>query len=398
MLAVVVLGTVAACSDRQSSSPPTVSIEDSAGVRVVRVPPLQSFAVPKLDVARVYTTRRVAGEALELFRVSDALFLADATLVLANSGTEELIFIDPEGASFHRFGGKGQGPGEFNGLSRLLSQADGGFLAWDFRLSRFGMDGVFVGTERLDPENRVVSLEPLAVYGDRRIVAVLGEQRYFQKSGERRDTVPLMVFDSGQAAPDTVGTWMGLERAFGALGGQATFIAPIGFARTVFFASNGERVAIGSSDSLDVTVFDSALRAALRLVAPRSGRPVTEAQKKAWRDFMLERLPMENDVIRATWSGAPIRETLPGFEGLGVDPAGRVWVGQATVPGSSRRRWVVFDADGIPLGEWEPKAGWFGYLPGRTELLALGADRVALLVRSEFDEESVEVWHVRWKE
>lgn len=398
VLAAAVVGALVACGERRSPSAPTVSVEDSAGVRFVRVPPLKSFSVPKLAVERLYITKDIGGEALELFRVRDALFLTDGTLAIANSGSEEIIFIDPEGSSSRRFGGKGQGPGEFSGLARLIGQPGGGFLAWDYRLSRFDENGAFVGTERLDPESRVVSLEPLAVYPDGRIAAVLGEQRYFQRSGERRDTVPLMVFDSGQVHPDTVGTWMGLERAFGELGRQGTFIAPIGFARTVFFGANRERVAIGSSDSLDVTVFDIALKPVLRLVAPASGQLVTDDQRKAWRDFMLGRLPMDNEVVRTTWSEAPIRPTLPGFEGLGVDGGSRLWLGEPTVPGSARRRWVVFEADGVPLGEWETRAGWFSYLPGRTELLALGADRVALLTRNELDEEFVEVWKVKWQE
>lgn len=386
------------CGVGERPVPPTVTIEDSSGVRVVRIPPLEQFSLPEIDAERLYSTQDVGRGGLELFRVRDALFLMDGTLVIANGGTDELFFIGPEGVSVRAVGRKGRGPGEFNGLSRLIPESEGGFLAWDFRLSRFDKHGAFVGTERLNPESRVVSLEPLAVYGDGRIVAVLGQQNYFQRNGERRDTVPLMVFPSGQDAPDTIGTWKGLERAFGELRGQATFIVPIGFARTVFFGANGERVAIGSSDSLDLTVFDSALKVTLRLVARSSKRHPTDAQEKAWRDFISGRMSLNDDDVRRAWAEGPIRETLPGFDGLAVDSEGRLWIAEATVPGSARRRWVVFDADGTPVGEWKVRATWHSYLPGRTELLAVGSDRVALLRRTEFDEESVEVWQIHWRE
>ncbi|GMV06190.1 MAG: hypothetical protein AMXMBFR53_24660 [Gemmatimonadota bacterium] len=396
IIAAALAGAAAACGGGQTNSAPVVNVGDSAGVRLVRVPPLGSFSMPELDVVRLYSTADVGGAPLELFRVRDALFLADGTLVLANGGTEEIVFVDPAGRSHRRFGGKGQGPGEFNGLSRLLARPGGGFLAWDYRLSRFDHEGAFIATLRLDPSSRVVSVAPLAVHDDGRIVAVLGEQRYFQRSGERRDTVPLMVYTPDRAQPDTVGTWPGLERAFGELRGSATFIVPIGFARTAFSASNGGRVAIGSSDSLDVTVFDADLKAVLRLVAPAAGRAPTPAQQKAWREFALARLPMDDEQVRTAWSEAPIRGTFPGFDGLDVDPEGRLWLSEATVPGSARRRWVVFAADGTPLAEWEPLALWPSYLPGRTELLALGGDRVALLRRDQLDEESVEVWRINW--
>ena len=79
------------------------------------------------------------------------------------------------------------------------------------------------------------------------------QQLFFQANGERRDTIPLMVFGPHGQTADTVGTWLGLERAFFELPSAGTFTVPIGFARTVFHASSGNRVAIGFPDSLDVS-------------------------------------------------------------------------------------------------------------------------------------------------
>lgn len=383
-----------ACTGEPALPPPTVAVSDSGGVRMVRIPPLGQFGLPQQRLYREYSTNRLGGKSVELFRVADALFLRDGSLVIANGGTEELFVIDSAGMSVRHLGGKGEGPGEFSWLHRLLPGESGDFFAWDYRFSRYSPNATFVGTSRLDPENRVVSLEPLAVFNDDQIAAVLGEQRYFQRSGERRDTVPLMVFSATASAPDTVGTWMGLERAFGNMKGRGTFIVPIGFARTAFYASNGERIAIGSTDSVDVTLFGSNMRPVLRIVAPAPKAKVTAEERDAWREYRDARVPMDNEDIRTAWANAPIRETLPGFEGLAVDSEGNVWIGEAVSPDVKNRRWIKFKPDGTPESEVVLPATWIGYLPGRTELLAVGRSRFAVLRRNRMDEESVEVWGI----
>lgn len=393
MLLNLVAASLTGCVDAPAPPPSSVATSDTGGVRFVRVPPLNELALPELPAALLYSTADIGGAGLELFRVRAALFAADGTLVIANAGSEELLLVDPGGGAVRRLGGRGQGPGEFSGLSALIPAPGGGFFAWDYRLSRFGEDGSFLETLGLDQENPAVSMQPLAVFHDGRIAATLVQQRYFQPSGERRDTVPLLVF--GHSGVDTVGTWSGLERAFVELSGQGTFVVPIGYGRTVFHASNGERIAIGSTDSLDVTVFDAELKPALRLVAPRTRKAVTAEERSGWRQYVLQRLPMDIDDVRRAWERAPVRETLPGFDGLAIDVEGRLWIGEAGVPGAATRRWVVFGPDGTPEGELRVPALWSGYLPGSTELLAVGRDRIALLRRNDMDEDVVDVWTVR---
>lgn len=380
------------CADTTDAVRPMVSVSDSGGVRFVRIPVLEAVTVPDLGAAKLYSTAAIDGAALDLFRVRDALFLDDGTLVVANGGTEELIFIDPVGRAARRFGGEGEGPGEFRRLNTLVPAPDGGFFAWDYRLTRFDAEGNFIETEILDPESPVVSLKPLAVYADGRIAAVLAQQRYFQERGERRDTVPLMLFGPDRTRADTVGTWMGLERAFFDLPQMGTFIVPIGFARTAFHAAGGGRVAISSTDSLDLTVFNASLAPVLRLVAPPDHRPATDREREAWRAHALAQIPLDVPDVRHAWEQATVRETLPGFEGLAVDPGGRLWIGTPTTPGAPQRRWIVFTPDGIPQVQLTLPALWPGYQPGRTELLAVGRDRIAVSSLNSVDEEIIEVW------
>lgn len=364
---------------------------DSAGVAIVRVPPLSAFSLPEWRTERILSTRDIGGEELELFRVVDGLFLEDSSLVLANAGSSELFIIQPGGEAYRRTGGEGDGPGEFRRLSRLIRAPAGGFFAFDWRLTLFDPRGEFVRTQRLDPENRVVSVVPLAVLEDGRAVAVLGEQRHFQRDGQRRDTVPVLVFTAGEARPDTLGTWLGLERAF-ASHAAGRLLVPIGFARSAFHASNGAEFAISSTDSLDLTVFTSALQPRLRLIAPSNAQIPSEDDVRDWREYLTDNLPMDDEGVLRAYDEGPVRDRFPGFDGLELDGEGRIWVGEFLEPGAEERRWMVFSADGPPLGQVQVPARRIGRLPGRTELLAVGADRIAILRRTRLDEEYVEVW------
>ena len=77
-----------------------------------------------------------------------------------------------------------------------------------------------------------------------------------------------------------------------------------------------------------------------------------------------------------------------------MDTDGRLWIGEADVPGAEKRRWLVFSPDGSPEAELWLTALWPGYLPGNTELLAVSANRIAVLRKTANDEEFVEVWEL----
>ena len=379
------------CSEPVPLRAPLVEVSDSAGVRLVRVPPLGSFEVPEVRTQVAFSTSRIAGGELDLYRVTDALFLRDSSLVIANSGYSELIIIDKKGEEYRRSGGQGDGPGEFRGSLRLLPAAPEGFLAFDWRLSLFDEAGQFVETRALASSSAVVSVLPLAVFEDQRAVAVAGVQRIFRRDGVRRDTVPLLVFAPGGSDPDTLGVWMGLERSFSGVANSRLRV-PIGFARTASYASNGTQIVIGSTDSLDLRVYSEALVPILRVVASMESRIPTEEDVAHWLVLLSENLPRDDPTVRRAYAAAPVRNRFPGFDGLKLDSKGRIWVGEYLRPSETERRWVIFAPSGEPVGQVRFPASGFASLPGRTELLAVGEDRVALLRRNRFDGEYVEVW------
>ena len=89
------------------------------------------------------STADLGGEELELFRVRDALFLR-RTLVIANGGSEELLYVDPEEGAVRRFGGKAP---ENSSDSRHWSQPRTGIL-W------MGLPAVFLSSMRMVASSR----------------------------------------------------------------------------------------------------------------------------------------------------------------------------------------------------------------------------------------------------
>lgn len=85
--------------------------------------------------------------------------------------------------------------------------------------------------------------------------------------------------------------------------------------------------------------------------------------------------------MREVYREAPVHDSYPAFDGVAMDTEGRVWVGAATELGEELRRWVVFAADGSPVGRVD--------LPANGELLDVTSDQVLLLRTDDLGVESV---------
>jgi len=132
---------LAACGDRPALGAGAQEM-DSAGVRVLvnsaaelqRVPLLRPSAEPVVRVGVVD-----GAPEYQLFRVGTAVTLSDGTLVVGNSGTQELRYYDARGNHVATAGGQGEGPGEFMTLSVRGTLPGDSVIAWDARLRRFSI-------------------------------------------------------------------------------------------------------------------------------------------------------------------------------------------------------------------------------------------------------------------
>lgn len=358
-----------------------VVVHDSSGVRVVTLPTEGPPAGTADTTIELYRTH---GE-LDLYRVSGAVFLPDGGLAIANSGAHEIIFLDPEGEPVRRYGREGQGPGEFASIRAIGLTIDGALWAYDDRLGRLTMipdPGEEPRTRPLRPADRVTSLEPLLVDPEGPILAIRGEHRVFKMSGESRDTVPLLLVPP-DGATDTLGRWPGLEKAFTAIEGGGSAQMRIGFGRDLHTASHSGTAVLGSSDAIDLSVFDHRGELTMKIVGDSPAVPVSESVAGAWRRERADALS-EYPEYAAAYLEVRVSETYPAFDALAMDERGRVWIALHPAGQSTRTLWVV-GSDG-------PEASVVG--PADGTLLAAMEDRIAVLRRSDFDEEYLVVFRI----
>lgn len=249
------------------------------------------------------------------------------------------------------------------------------------RLTRLTSTGDVLETERLSSEAAVVDLYPLSELADGRMLAVFGAVRVFGRSGESRDTVPLVVVDPSGARWDTLGTWAAQEWANFEFPGGVTR-AEIGFGRRLAYSGRGGRVALGSTDSLSVTVFDDTGRLSMQIVGWGSSEDIGAADVDRWRTELLDQRSQAPEEIRRWLSSAPHRDTYPAFEDLLVDDRGRIWIGMFPRAAESQD-WLVVGPDGRLEGKFT--------VPGGSRLLDAAGEHVALLRRGAVDEEYVAV-------
>ena len=82
----------------------------------------------------------------------------------------------------------------------------------------------------------------------------------------------------------------------------------------------------------------------------------------------------------------PHRKTLPAFEEVHLDHAGRIWLGAPHALDTDVREWKVLNADFHPLATLQ--------LPAPAEILDVGRDRILLLLRDEMDAETVQLYSI----
>jgi hypothetical protein len=384
MILVLVAAACARDGDRAADGT-VVAVTD--GVTSVVLPQLEATAGPAWRLAESYSTMDTP-PGVELHQVGDAVFLDDGALAIANSGNREILVLDVDGTERSRFGRQGDGPGEFNAISWLEAGADGGVIAYDPRQARLtflSAEGEVLDTRRLAPPSRVVDLRPLALLEDGGAIAIYGEMRIFAPTGERRDTTPLFRFDADLTMADTVAMLPAKEWAYiSILDGSAR--TPVGFGRDLAIAGRNGRSAFGPTDSLDIAVFDASGEVTMRVSGGGLAVPVSPADLDEFRQNTRDRLTDAPEAMRRAFEEAPARETWPAFERLLIDDTGRLWIGAVTRPGQTLRRWVVLGTDGNVAGALDT--------PADATLLDAAANRLAMLLRSELDEEYIGVYRI----
>lgn len=405
LLTLVALATGCVGPDRPSSSDPAYVVRDSAGVRIVEstAPTWEQPWVT--EEAPLFRVGDVPGQPeYELYRVSDAVRLSDGRLVIANSGTGEMRWYSESGEFLRSSGGIGEGPGEFNILSRVVPMVGDSLAAGDLRLRRlsvFGPEGNFVRSVSLRDAGLA---NPIAQFNDGTYLLTTSGMALGADGPTRIERVGMTISGLSEIGEGVrhVASIPWIEVVIGPTGG----VRPDG---STVIGRNLRRFGRGTwvaGDSLGWVVGDNA-RAELQLRSPAGElvgvirwpgqeRAVTESDVQADRELALVRIrdpAVRRRVGQAMDEHPAPPETMPPFGSANVAGSGRallidavrnVWVKEySPAAEEDPNRFLVFDPEGI----------WLGVVaaPPGLEVLSIGSDYVIGLSEDEFGVEVVSV-------
>lgn len=386
-----------ACGDpsTETANAETVTTVDSAGVEIVRVTDVHALELPEAEVRLIHSTTAVPD--LHLDRVAGAVFLPDTSLVVADGGASELVFLNRDGSIRARSGREGEGPGEYGWIERVGVGADGALFVFDRRQRRFtflNARGEVTRVHRLDQGAGLGAAVPLSRLETGEILAAL-ETRPALPRGLQRGPVFLVLSDDAGEIVDTLGKWAGKERHV------TDEWQPVGFGVTALFAGRGRHALVGTNDSLDLTLYRGA-DPVTRIRGGYTARGVTAAEKDEWTERFLAMFPEDyRPGWRARLEQSTIRDSYPAYGAIGVDAEGRIWIGDYPRLADRMRRWTILEPDGTPVAVVSLPILFPRWLEDTVavtsqphEVLDVAHGRIAVLRRDEFDVEFVEVWEM----
>ncbi len=386
-----------ACQGTQETESPTgphTEFRDSGDIRIVENtgPPEGSRLDWRLGPEPLVSIGEMDGEDPYLFtRVFGATILSDGRIVIGDQGTKELRVFDQQGSHLETWGGRGEGPGEFddNQLWSLASIPGDSIIVWHFwypEIHVFGPDGVFVRRfiserARWDTMDRQSHLWPWTVTRDGSILAIQ-DVAYF-------DPVEVEVWDAAGGLRGTLGTHPGRE-VVREEGTDPSGVAPVMFSRSTYLTSWGDLVVISTNRRYEFRAYrrDGSLARIVRLDRPP--RPVTDAHVNAYIEESVSSIPPDRADRRAerrrTLREMAVAEHLPAFAAYRPDALDHLWVYEYEAAGEETpgRVFTIFDPDGRVLGYFE--------IPEGVAVQEIGADYILGKVSDELGVETVHLW------
>ena len=421
LLACAATGLLLACggSGDAGSGATTASRRDSAGVTLVGDPvlfelrdaPSSAPRLPEWTVADTpdLTLGKAEGGGPEVFgRVTDAVRLADGTVVVADGQADELRAFGADGRHLWSRGGKGGGPQEFRSLQDVAALPGDTIVAWDPMAAHLALltpDGTFAGGYTAHAASGTMSFSLLyGILDGRRAVTSGGfspQAMMEAEAGVHRDTTAVLVRSADGSAADTLAMVPGRETEISHPNGGFQSNAVL-FGRASHMAAAGDRVYVGDDDRWEIEALDPAGNVLVRVRMDREPRRVSDDEiagerKRRIADMKRELGQMGGavparfvDQMTERIEKGTARHTLPAFADLKVGASGDVWVKESAVDPDGPRRWIVLTPDGslvavanVPAGADVLQVGQ-DFLLGRTED-DLGVQRVLLYrwVKSE---------------
>jgi hypothetical protein len=374
-----------------------VTRRDSAGIEIVENP---SPTATRPDSVVIGETPMVVigadtlDPAHELHGPSFAIRLSDGTIVIANTGTNELRFFDAAGKHRRTVGRKGQGPGEYAVISGLARGAADTVIVFDAAQQRatfHAPDGAFVRVvKRVGPQGNpeFAGVMPGALVL-RRMRHVGGVDPALAPGGSKipqSATVFRMSLETG--ATDSVVT-LDLPARHMIVSSGILQDAAGGFSLNHTVLGDGERILV--ADGLAWETREYSPSGALERIVRRAQTPapVGTAEVARYRDKTLEgRTGDQRKFWEQLLDMHVYPDRMPAYSGLIVDSARRRWVREFKPSWETGpQRWTVVSPDGVIVAE--------AAVPADLEIREIGADHLIARRQVAFGVEQIVVLPVR---
>ena len=377
---------------------PVFEVRDSAGVTIVENhrPGWTAGDEWTLGPDPILRLGLVDGESpLQFDGVTGVARTVDGGVVVADGGSQEVRFFDSAGSLRARVGGKGEGPGEFTGLSGLGPAPNGTLWAYDFSLRRvtwMNGAGEVEGITSLGPEPPVLNAVGVLPDGSFLLkqlwgASVVAEAR---EAGLRRDPVAYVRFGRDGVLVDTVGMFPGRQIFLLDEGGRGVMATPP-FARNSVGTPWGDGLVVGTQEGFELMRYgqDGKLGGVVRIPSwPVALQPGDLEEYIEGR--MAQVSPERRPGVRQELEAMPVPDTKPGYGAVLADEAGNLWVSDWAASPHSPRRWTVLD----PSGHWLGSVS----VPNRFYPYAIGSDWIGGVERDDLDVEYVVLYPLEKKD
>lgn len=370
----------------------TVSVRDSAGITIVESRgDIEHGGGWALTTEPGIVIGSVDGpEETQLYRVRGALRFPDGRIAVATDGSQEIRIFGPDGTFVRRFGGSGEGPGEFTSvmLIGLVSDSLAVLDRQQRRVSLLHPDTGFVRSFLLAEDVANYPLAGWIIGGTSVLIRDLTLSASLLQTGLQRAPVPLRSSDMHGALRADFGTVPGTERVtVTRLDGdnRVDALVTVPFGKSPQIAVGAGHLFVGTQDAFEIAVYrgDGRLLRTVRLA--RNPGPVRDTDLEAYLQEQVAGMDANDARIRRQEvARMPHPDTQPAHGALAADRVGYLFVEDFRRPGAEAVAVHVFDPDGRLTGRFE--------LPRDVQILDVGEDYLLGLYRDELDVEYLHVY------
>ncbi len=392
----VALAAFACQQDDQRQQSPTgltSHSRDSAGISITEnaSPPEGSRLPWRIGPEPAVSIGELDGEEPYMLHWAGSVArLSDGRIMVGNRGSSEVRMFDALGNHLVSWGGEGEGPGEFTGLSHAAPWPGDSIVAWyspGLGLSVFDSEGNYGRSFVLESGEAEVWLRPrpIAVRADGTILSI--------NDPEDADTAVVEIWDANGSLSASLGTHPHREVIVTTNEQGYNELMLPAYGRELVTGQWGDLVVAGHTSRYEIRAFrdDGTLARIVR--REHVLREPTEDDRKPYIDEQLAMyatipdLPPEMvEQARKLLESTPLAETFPAFSRVLSDAAGNLWVREYDFPREERPAplWTVFDPDGRVLGFIETPEG--------LRIGQIGENYILGHYRDELEVEYVQLW------